>query len=152
MNKEIRFPVDLVASGVFAVFALVCLVLMETQIKVGENEVVNGRNFPQLLMGLILIGSALVAGKEIKKLICKEPLVYKTINLGVELKALAMLGIMLLFYFINTITGIFVIGACVSTVLFLLLFKCKNPKYYAITLGLTVLIYIAFRFGLSVRF
>ena len=31
-------------------------------------------------------------------------------------------------------------------------FRCKKPSYYAVTLGLAVIIWVAFRFGLNVDF
>lgn len=151
-DKEIKIPVDLTAAIVFAIFAIAMLLLMPSQIKVGQNEIVNGRNFSQLLMGLILVGSAIISFKEVKKMKQKEPLVYKTINLGTELRALCIAGILLGFHLINVFTGLFVVGACFSSTGFLLYFKCKKPLYYVITLGLTVGIWALFEYVLNVRF
>lgn len=151
-TKEIRFPADLVAAIFFAILSVIALILMPTQISVGSSEVVNGRNFPQLLMGIILLCCAILIVKDVRKIIRKEPLEYTSIKLGTELRVLAILGIFLAFHIINLITDIFVIGAVVAAVGFLVFFRCKKKSYYAITVGVTVLIYVVFRFFLNVRF
>ncbi len=151
-EKSFRIPIDFTAALVFALFAVGMLLLMPSQIKVGQNEVVNGRNFSQLLMVLILIGSVLICGQETQKIIKKKPIAYKTIDLGTELRALVIMGILFGFHLINVYTGLFVVGGCFSSMGFLLFFKCKKPLYYVITLGMTVGIWALFRYFLNVRF
>ena len=99
---------------------------------------------PFMLLALI--------GKELVKLARKQPITWKTVNLLVEVKALVILGILLGTYFLSKYTGMFVIGAVFCALGFLVFFRCKKWSYYAITLGLAVGIWCAFRFGLGVSF
>jgi hypothetical protein len=89
---------------------------------------------------------------ELVKLARKQPITWKTVNLLVEVKALVILGILLGTYFLSKYTGMFVIGAVFCALGFLVFFRCKKWSYYAITLGLAVGIWCAFRFGLGVSF
>ena len=55
-------------------------------------------------------------------------------------------------YLICKWTDLFVAGAVFCAVAFLVYFRCKKKLYYGITIGMAVLIWAAFRFGLGVRF
>ena len=79
-GKEIRIPIDLVTGIVFALFALVILLVMPDQVAVSEKDVVNGRAFPTLLMAVMLLCCAMLVGKELYKLATKQPLNWKVIN------------------------------------------------------------------------
>ena len=123
-GKEIRVPIDLVTGIVFALFALVILLVMPDQVAVSEKDVVNGRAFPTLLMAVMLLCCAMLVGKELYKLATKQPLNWKVINIQVEVKALVILGILLGTYFLNKLTGLFVVGAVFCCLGFLLYFRC----------------------------
>ena len=151
-GKEIRIPVDLVTGVVFALFALVILLVMPDQVAVSEKDVVNGRAFPTLLMAVMLLCCAMLVGKELYKLATKQPLNWKVINIQVEVKALVILGILLGTYFLSKLTGLFVVGAVFCCLGFLLYFRCRKKSYYAITLVIAVAIWAAFRFVLGVGF
>ena len=117
-----------------------------------ERDVVNGRAFPELLMWLMMACCAGLIIKEIVKLVRKQPLEYKTINLLVELKALIIIAILIITYVLCRVTDLFVVGAVFCALAFLVYFRCKKPLYYVITVGLAVGIWAAFRFLLNVRF
>ena len=151
-GKEIRIPIDLVTGIVFALFALVILLVMPDQVAVSEKDVVNGRAFPTLLMAVMLLCCAMLVGKELYKLATKQPLNWKVINIQVEVKALVILGILLGTYFLSKLTGLFVVGAVFCCLGFLLYFRCRKKSYYVITLVLAVAIWAAFRFALGVDF
>jgi hypothetical protein len=137
---------------VFALFALVILLVMPDQVAVSEKDVVNGRAFPTLLMAVMLLCCAMLVGKELYKLATKQPLNWKVINIQVEVKALVILGILLGTYFLSKLTGLFVVGAVFCCLGFLLYFRCRKKSYYAITLVIAVAIWAAFRFVLGVGF
>ena len=59
---------------------------------------------------------------------------WKVINIQVEAKALAILGILLGTYFLSKWTGLFVVGAVFCCLGFLLYFRCRKKSYYVITL------------------
>jgi len=151
-EKEIRIPIDLVTGVVFFLIALVVLLVMPDQVAVSEKDVVNGRAFPTLLMAVMLLCCAMLIGKEVYKLATKQPLNWKVINIQVEAKALAILGILLGTYFLSEWTGLFVVGAVFCCLGFLLYFRCRKKSYYVITLVIAVAIWAAFRFALGVDF
>ena len=151
-DKEIRIPVDLTVGIVFFLFAVVVMLLMPSQVAVSERDVVNGRAFPELLMWLMMACCAGLVIKEIVKIVRKQPLEYKTINLLVELKALIIIAILIITYVLCRVTDLFVVGAVFCSLAFLVYFRCKKLLYYVITVGLAVGIWAAFRFLLNVRF
>ena len=152
-QKEVRLPVDLVTGAFFLLLGTVILLVMPNQVPVSDTDVVNGRAFPTLLMVVMMICSGVVLGKELYRIFVKklQPLT-KNINLLVEVKALEILAILLLTYVICRVTDLFVIGAIFCSLAFLVYFRCRKVSYYAITLTVAVLIWVAFRFGLNVSF
>lgn len=151
-EKEIQIPVNLTTGVICFVFAAVIMVIMPQQVAISEKDVVNGRAFPSLLMVVMMICSGMLILKDIYRLIKKEPLEKKTINLQTEAKALVIFGILFFTYFLSKVTGLFVIGAIFCCLGFLIYFCCKKRSYYAITLVLAVGIWAAFRFVLGVDF
>lgn len=150
-KREIEIPTTLVGSGIFLFFSLTVLIITPGQVEIGSKDVVNGRNFPMLLMGLSALCCAVLIFSEIYKIIKKIPLEKKKINLLVEVKALIIFLIMLMFFLAAKTVG-FGIGAVLCTVLILLFFRSANIKYYIITALFAVAVWAAFRFGLNVRF
>lgn len=151
-KKELRIPIDLTVGVLFFLFALAILFVMPQQVVISEKDTVNGRAFPTLLMVVMMICCAMLVGKEIYKIITKQPLNWKVINLQTELKALVILAILVVTYLLCRFTDLFVVGAIFCCLGFLVYFRCKKPSYYAITLTLAVAIWAAFRFVLNVDF
>ena len=152
-KKEINLPIEFVAGIVFLVLGLVVLLIMPNQVPVSDTDVVNGRVFPTLLMVVMMIFSGVLLLKELYNVyVKKRPWTTKTVNLLVEVKALEILAILLLTYVICRVTDLFVVGAIFCSLAFLIYFRCRKLSYYAITLTVAVLIWIAFRFGLNVSF
>lgn len=151
-DKEIQAPVDLIGGILFFLFGVFILAVMPGQVTVSEKDVVNGRAFPTMLMGLLMFCCVLLIGKEVIRVIRKQPLTRKTINLLVEVKALVIFCILLVTFLICKYTGQFVAGAVFCCLGFLIYFRCKKPAYYAITLVLAVAIWAAFRYLLKVNF
>ena len=151
-EKEIRIPIDLVTGVVFFLVGLCVLLVMPDQVAISEKDVVNGRAFPTLLTVVMLLCCAMLIGKELYKLATKQPLNWKVINVQVEMKALVILGILVVTYLLSKLTGLFVVGAVFCCLGFLLYFRCRKKSYYVITLVLAVAIWAAFRFALGVDF
>jgi len=97
-------------------------------------------------------GSVLVAVQNILKMVRKETVETKTINALVEVKALIIFGILVVFWLICSLTELFVLGALWCAVAFLLFFRCKKKSFYIITIAFAVGIWAAFRFILNVNF
>ena len=85
-------------------------------------------------------------------MVMHRPVKTKTLNLLVEAKALVIVLILTITYFLAKVTDLFVVGAVFCALAFLLFFRCKNPRYYAITVSMAVLIWVVFRFVLNVSF
>lgn len=151
-RKQIRIPVDLTVGILFFLFALVILLVMPQQVAISDKDAVDGRAFPTLLMVVMMICCAVLVGKDLYKVLTKKPLEWKVINLNTELKALAILAILVVSYLLCRLTDLFVIGAIFCCLGFLVYFRCKKPSYYVITLVLAVAIWAAFRFVLNVEF
>ena len=151
-EKEFRIPVDLTVGVLFFLFALVILWIMPQQVIVSEKDVVNGRAFPTLLMAVMMLCCAGLVLKDVYKIITKKPIEWKVINLNTEVKALVIFIILLISFFLCIVTDLFVVGSIFCCLGFLIYFRCKKPSYYAITLGIAVIIWVAFRFGLGVEF
>ena len=143
---------NLVTGILFFALALIILLVMPDQVAISEKDVVNGRAFPTLLTVVMLLCCAMLIGKELYKLATKQPLNWKVINVQVEMKALVILGILVVTYLLSKLTGLFVVGAIFCCLGFLLYFRCRKKSYYVITLVLAVAIWAAFRFALGVDF
>ena len=151
-QKELRIPVDMTVGILFFLFALVILFVMPQQVVISEKDTVNGRAFPTLLMVVMMICCGMLIVKELYKLFTKQPLNWKVINLQTELKALAILTILVITYLLCRFTDLFVVGAVFCCLGFLVYFRCKKPSYYVITITLAVVIWACFRFVLNVEF
>lgn len=151
-GKEITLPTDMIGAGLFMILAAALLVIMPNQVPVSDSDVVNGRVFPTMLMVLMIVCCGMLLIQNIIKMMKKEPLHTCTLNLLTEVKALIILAILLGTYVICKITDLFVVGAVFCCLGFLAYFRCRKKLYYAITVGLAVVIWVAFRFGLGVRF
>lgn len=151
-KKEITIPTDIVTSVVFFLLGVVLLLLVPSQTTVGKDEVVSGAAFPTYLCYIMIIGSVIVAIQNILKIVRKEPVETKTINALVEVKALIIFGILVLYWVICSLTDLYVVGSIFCAIAFLLFFRCKNKFYYVITITIAVGIWAAFRFILNVNF
>lgn len=151
-QKEVTLPTDMIGAGLFMLLGIVLLLVMPGQVPVSETDVVNGRVFPSILMILMIVCCGLLLVQNIIKIKKKEPLHTCTINLLTEVKALIILAVLFLTYVICRFTGLFVLGAVFCAIAFLVYFRCKKKLYYGITVGIAILIWAAFRFGLGVIF
>lgn len=151
-DKNFSYPSNLTAGLVCAIIAIIMLMVIPSQIEISEKDAVNGRVFPELLMYLMLICSLVLIGKDLYCMATKQPLQMKTINLYVELKALIIILILIATYLISKYSELFVLGGIFCSIAFLVFFNCRKPLYYAITISIAILIWVAFKFGLGVNF
>ena len=145
-KKEITIPTDLVAAAVFFVLGIVLLLCVPHQVTEGSGEVVTGAAFPTYLFYIMIGGSIIIAVQNILKIMRKEPVETKVINALVEVKALIIFGILVMFWVICNVTDLFVLGAIFCAVSFLFFFRCKKKSYYVITIAFAIGIWAAFRF------
>lgn len=150
-EKEITFPSGLVGSVIFLILSGILWLVLPSQIQESGSDVVSGRAFPSMLIILIAICAIAVIITECIKIIKKEPLQTMTINLLVEVKALIIFLLMLVFYFLAKYVH-FALGAVTCAIGINLFFRCKKTSYYVISCVAALLIWAAFEFGLNVRF
>lgn len=151
-DKELVLPTDMIGAGIFLIFAAVMLLIMDKQVPVGDADVIDGRMFPTLLLAIMIICCVMLLAGSFYKLHKKQPVTTCTLHLLTEIKALIILAILGVTYLICSLTDLFVLGAVFCALSFLLYFRCRKWQYYLITIGLSVIIWCAFRFGLGVRF
>lgn len=151
-EKEFRIPSDLATGILFLLLSVVLLMIMPQQVAISEKDVVNGRAFPSLVCYVMMASSALLVIKDVVKIVRKQPVETKVINMKTEGKALIIFGIIYIFYLLAKLTDLFVVGGIFCCVGFLLYFRSKKPSYYVITIAITVAVWAAFRFALGVEF
>lgn len=151
-EKEFRIPCDLATGIIFLLLSAVLLLIMPQQVVISEKDVVNGRAFPSLVCYVMMACSAVLIIRDAVKVVKKQPLDYKVINMKTEGKALIIFGIIFVSYLLAKLTDLFVIGGIFCCVGFLVYFRSKKPSYYAITIAITVAVWAAFRFALGVEF
>lgn len=151
-DKELTLPTQLLGAGLFLALGVILLIFMPQQVPVSQSDVVNGRVFPQILVIIMIICCSLLILNSLWKLYRGEAVDICTFQLLTEVKALVIMGILVLTYLISKWTGLFVFGAVFCALSFLLYFRCRKWNYYLITVGLAVTIWCAFRFGLNIRF
>lgn len=149
---EMNIPTDLVGGLLFLIFGIVMLLVIPGQVEIKKKELVNGRAFPNLLMYVTIACSLVLIAGQVIKMVKKEPVRQTKINLLVEVKAVIMFLMMLVFFFVAQWADNFAVGACVYGFLMLLYFRCKKPLYYVIVMAAGIGIWAAFRFGLGVMF
>lgn len=151
-KKEITIPTDIAGAVCFFFVGILLLLCIPGQVTVGKDEVVSGAAFPTYLCYIMLGGSVIVFIQNLLKIYRKEEIEKKTINALVEVKALIIFAILLIFWFLCNVTDLFVVGALFCAVSFLFFFRCKKKSYYAITIAFAVGIWAVFKFILNVNF
>ena len=110
-EKQFTIPTDLVGAILFFALGAFLFLIMPEQVSVSESDVVNGRVFPRLLFLLMMICSLILIIQNVSKLLRKEPVQTYTFHLLTEIKALLILGILIMTYLICKVTDLFVLGA-----------------------------------------
>lgn len=151
-EKTIEIPTEIVGAALFLILAVVLLLAMPQQVTVSDADVVNGRVFPTMLMVIMIVCCAILLVQGVIKKAKGLPVPVCRLNLLTEVKALLIMAIMLVTYLICSLTDLFVLGAVFCAAGFLVYFRCRKKLYYVITIGIAVLVWVAFRFGLGVRF
>lgn len=151
-QKQIRIPMDLTTGIVFFVLSVVVLLLMPSQVQISEKDIINGRAFPTLVCFVMMACSLALIVIEIMKIAAHKPLKWKVINMKTEGKTLILFGIIFVSYLLARLTNLFAIGAVFACIGFLLYFRTKKPRDYAIAIAISLTIWALFRFVLGVEF
>lgn len=149
-KKKIRLYVDIIAPTIFIIFAVAVLLAMPSQIALLSSSSINERSFPTLLMFLIIICGVVLLGKEIFNIVAKKKVNIVETTALVEVKALIILGILVLYWLLMGLIG-FIISSILLGLAMLMFFRVKKVSYYIIVSVVAVLIGVFFRYVLNVR-
>lgn len=149
-KKKIRLYVDIITPIIFIIFAVAVLLAMPSQIALLSSSSINERSFPTLLMVLIIICGVVLLGKEIFNIISKKKANIVETTALVEVKALIILGILVLYWLLMGLIG-FIISSILLGLAMLMFFRVKKVSYYIIVSVVAVLIGVFFRYVLNVR-
>ena len=149
-KKKIRLYVDIITPIIFIIFAVAVLLAMPSQIALLSSSSINERSFPTLLMFLIIICGVVLLGKEIFNIISKKKANVVETTALVEVKALIILGILVLYWLLMGLIG-FIISSILLGLAMLMFFRVKKVSYYIIVSVVAVLIGVFFRYVLNVR-
>ena len=101
-------------------------------------------------MLLIIICGVVLLVKEIYNIISKKKANIVETTVLVEVKALIILGILVLYWLLMGLIG-FIISSILLGLAMLMFFRVKKPSYYIIVSVVAVLIGVFFRYVLNVR-
>lgn len=149
-KKKVRLYVDIITPIIFIIFAVAVLLAMPKQIALLSSGSINERSFPTLLMFLIIICGVVLLIKEIYNIISKKKANIVETTVLVEVKALIILGILVLYWLLMGLIG-FIISSIILGLAMLMFFRVKKPSYYIIVSVVAVLIGVFFRYVLNVR-
>ena len=149
-KKKIRLYVDIITPIIFIIFAVAVLLAMPSQIALLSSSSINERSFPTLLMFLIIICGVVLLGKEIFNIVAKKKVNIVETTALVEVKALIILGILVLYWLLMGLIG-FIISSILLGLAMLMFFRVKKHSYYIIVSVVAVLIGVFFRYVLNVR-
>lgn len=149
-KKKVRLYVDIITPIIFIIFAVAVLLAMPKQIALLSSGSINERSFPTLLMFLIIICGVVLLGKEIFNIVAKKKANIVETTALVEVKALIILGILVLYWLLMGLIG-FIISSILLGLAMLMFFRVKKVSYYIIVSVVAVLIGVFFRYVLNVR-
>ena len=149
-KKKVNLYVDIITPIIFIIFAVAVLLAMPKQIALLSSSSINERSFPTLLMLLIIICGVVLLIKEIYNIISKKKANIVETTVLVEVKALIILGILVLYWLLMGLIG-FIISSILLGLAMLMFFRVKKPSYYIIVSVVAVLIGVFFRYVLNVR-
>lgn len=149
-KKKVRLYVDIITPIIFIIFAVAVLLAMPKQIALLSSGSINERSFPTLLMFLIIICGVVLLGKEIFNIVSKKKVNIVETTALVEVKALIILGILVLYWLLMGLIG-FIISSILLGLAMLIFFRVKKVSYYIIVSVVAVLIGVFFRYVLNVR-
>jgi putative tricarboxylic transport membrane protein len=149
-KHKMNVPINIVGSILFIVIALVCLKLVPSQIHVNTTSQITARTFPVLMLQIVLLFSSVLLLKDIISLIRKKEIERKEITLLVEVRALIILAMMVVFLLLLHYIG-FIFSSIVFGILMLFYFRCRKLSSYIIICSAAIMIGFLFQYLLKVR-
>jgi hypothetical protein len=149
-KHSMSVPINIVGPIIFIIIAIICLIMVPSQIHINTTSPINARTFPVLMLRIVLIFSAVLLLKDIISLIRKKEIETKEINLLVEVRALIILAMLILFLVLLHFSS-FVASSIVFGILMLFYFRCRKISSYIIICSAAIIIGFLFQYVLKVR-
>ncbi len=149
-KHNMNVPINTVGAILFIIISLVCLSLVPGQIKLNTDAAITARTFPVLMLRIVLIFSVVLLLKDIIYIIRKKEIEIKKINLLVEIRALIILAMLIIFLVLLHLSS-FIASSIVFGILMLFYFRCRKISSYVIICASAILIGFLFQYVLNVR-
>ncbi len=149
-GKMIRFYPSLVGPIFFLILGIAGFIIMPSQVRIQENQATTARTFPTLMLGIIVAGAIILLLQEVVKLVRKQPLQVIQLELLTEIKAVVILGLLVLYAVLMPVLG-FIVTSILFGLGMLLFFRIKKYGYYLIVAIAALTIGLLFRMVLNVR-
>ena len=95
--QSIRLYPTIVGPIMFIVLAITIFLVMPSQVKIREDQIINARTFPTVLTTIMLAGAVILLGKELFRIVKKMALEVVKLSVLTEIKALILLGLLILY-------------------------------------------------------
>jgi hypothetical protein len=149
-KHEINVPINIVGAILFIAISLICLKLVPSQIHVNTESSITARTFPVLMLRIVLLFSTVLLLKDIISIIRKKKIELKVINLLVEVRALIILAMLIIFLVLLHFSS-FIASSIVFGILMLFYFRSRKISSYIIICSAAIIIGFLFQYVLKVR-
>ena len=149
-EKKMKLYPSLLGPILFIILGVTIMLLMPSQVKIRDDQAITARTFPTFLTMIMMGGAIILLLREGLKVLRKEPIESIELELLTEVKALILMGMLILYAFLMSRIG-FMVSSVIYSILMMYYFRVKNWKYYIIVIVAAVLIGIIFRYVLNVR-
>ncbi|MBK5200930.1 MAG: tripartite tricarboxylate transporter TctB family protein [Spirochaetaceae bacterium] len=149
-RHNMNVPINIVGAILFIIIAIVGLSLVPSQIKLNTSSAITARTFPLLMLRIVLIFSVVLLLKDIIAIIRKKDIEMKEINLLVEIRALIILAMLILFLVLLHFSS-FIASSIVFGILMLFYFRSRKLSSYIIICSSAIIIGFLFQYVLKVR-
>jgi len=149
-GRTITFYPSLIGPILFLVVGIVGFLLMPSQVKIQEGTATTARTFPSLMLSIIVVCSLVLLGREVVKLIRKEPVEVVQLDVMTEIRALIILALLTLYALLIPVLG-FIVTSMIFGMAMLVFFKIKRWTYYLVVCLSALGIGLIFQVILNVR-
>lgn len=149
-GKQAHFYPSLIGPILFLLASIIGFLLMPSQVKIQEGAATTARTFPSLMLSLILVCSIILIGREVVKIVRKQPIEVVILDVMTEIRAVIILALLVLYAFLIPVLG-FIVTSVLFGLAMLFFFRVKTWWYYLIIAVSAVAIGLLFQVVLNVR-
>lgn len=149
-KHEMNVPINIIGAILFIIISLICLKLVPSQIKVNTTATITARTFPVLMLRIVLLFSVVLLLKDGISLLRKKEIEMKVMNLLVEVRALIILAMLVIFLVLLHFSS-FIASSIIFGILMLFYFRSRKLSSYIIICSAAIIIGVLFQYLLKVR-